>query len=62
MSVERSSTIGFTGNCHQLLYSCLQKGWQSRFWHFENKQNKTDPRLGFALLKHDEAWYIHSGF
>jgi len=26
----------------------LKKVGGCHFWHFENKQNKTDPRLGFA--------------
>ena len=30
-------------------YSHLQKGWQSQIWDFENKQNKTNPIVGFTL-------------
>jgi hypothetical protein len=31
----------------KIVYSRLQKGWRSDFGNFENKQNTTDPKLGF---------------
>ena len=40
------SILGF-----RYYYSCLQKGWRLLIWENENKQNKTDPKLGFALLE-----------
>jgi hypothetical protein len=42
----------------KLYYSRLQKGWRLLIWENENKQNTTDPKLGFALLEHDRALYL----